>query len=256
MQDDFAAGNTLAMAKQSSGPALPVLLTRPKAQGEAFARDLAARFGTRVRPVLSPLMAPSFLTPDLPEGPFAAVIFTSATGVTTALPVRAGLPARAFCVGQKTAEAARAAGFQPTSADGDAEALLSLILANPPAGRLLHLRGLEARGDLAGRLSAAGIPTIGLVTYRQDPQALSPEALALLQAPGPVILPLFSPRSATMLIRVLPPDAKAMLYLAALSPTVAKAANFPSTRLITAARPDADAMLAAIAELIVAAAPP
>lgn len=244
------------MAKQSSDPALPVLLTRPKEQGQAFAQRLGEKFGVGVRPVISPLMVPHFLMPDLPQGDFAAVIFTSATGVSACHPLRAVLPARAYCVGQKTAEAARAAGFLTFSADGDAEALLSLILADLPKGRLLHLRGKEAWGNLAERLSAAGVPASDLVVYRQDPQPLSPEAVALLQATGPLILPLFSPRSAALMAKALPAGTRARLYLAALSPAVARSASFPHIRLITATRPDADAMLDAIAELIVAAAPP
>lgn len=245
------------MAKQSFGPALPVLLTRPNAQGQAFAQRLVDRFGARARVILSPLLAPRFLTPDLPKGDFAAVIFTSATGIAASNPLRAELPTRAYCVGQKTAEAARAAGFQATSADGDAEALLSLILADPPKGQLLHLRGEEARGNLAERLSAAGVQTADLVVYRQDPQPMTSNAIAVLQAPRPVILPLFSPRSAALMVKAISAAPQAPLYLAALGPAVAEAASIiPHIALETAKRPDADAMLDAIATLIVAASPP
>lgn len=245
------------MMKQSLDPAVPVLLTRPMEQGQAFARRLVERFGARVQPLLSPLMALHPLAPDLPKGDFSAVIFTSSTGISSSHPLRVDLPARAYCVGRKTAEAAQAAGFQAISANGDADALLSLILADPPKGRLLHLRGEEARGNLAERLSAAGVPTVDLVVYRQDPQPLTDEAIALLQAAGPVILPLFSPRSGALMAKALHAGMQAQLYLAALSPAVTEAASgIPRIALVTAKRPDADAMLDVIATLIVAAPPP
>lgn len=245
------------MAKQSLELAHSVLVTRPEGQGSTFAHRLIDRFGARVQPVLSPLMAPRFLLPKMPLGDFAAVIFTSSTGVTAAHAFGDRIPRRAYCVGRQTAEAAYAAGFQATSANGDAGALMSLILADPPEGRLLHLRGEDARGNLAERLSLAGVPTADLVVYRQETQPLNDLALALLLAPGPVILPLFSPRSAVLLAKALPPDASAQLYIAALSPAVAdSAAAIPHVRLVTAARPDADAMLDSIATLIVAASPP
>lgn len=244
------------MVKQSLQPAHSVLVTRPEGQGQAFARKVKERFGTGVRVVISPLMAPLFLAPDLPRGDFAGVIFTSATGVAAAGRLWPDLPRRAFCVGRKTAEAARDAGFQAVSADGDAGDLLALILADPPEGALLHLRGAESAGDLAGRLTAAGVRTEALVIYRQEPQALGDEALTLLRASAPVILPIFSPRSAVLFAKALPTDARAGLFIAALSPAVAAATSIAHVRLVTAARPDADAMLDALADLIVAAPPP
>jgi|JI10StandDraft_1071094.scaffolds.fasta_scaffold114221_2 uroporphyrinogen-III synthase len=245
------------MAKQSLARPLSVLLTRPLEQGQALARRLDERFGGQVEPILSPLMAPVFLAPTLLTGEFDAVIFTSATGVAAAMTLNLALPGRAFCVGRQTAKTASAAGFTASSTDGDAEALLASLLAEPPKGRLLHLRGEEARGNLAERLTKAGIPAEDLVIYRQDPQPLDPRAVALLRAADPVILPLFSPRSAVLMAKALPSGMNAPLYLAALSPSVGElAAAIPHAALITAARPDADAMLDAVATLIVAASPP
>lgn len=245
------------MAKQSLALSLPVLLTRPEAQGQGFSRRLDERFGAKLQPMISPLMAPVFLAPPLPEGDFSGVIFTSSTGIALSMALTRPFPRRAYCVGAVTAQNARMAGFETTSADGDAETLFAAILADPPKGRLLHLRGQNARGNLAERLTAAGIPTLDLVVYRQDPRPLTAEALALLRAPGPVILPLFSPRSAAHFAKAMPADASARLFLAALGPVVADTATaIPYAALVTAKRPDADAMLDAIAELLVAASPP
>ena len=239
----------MGMARQSTRAAIPVLLTRPEAASRAFAAALEARFGGLVRPVISPLMAPVFLMPVLPEGPFAAVIFTSATGVAAVQGVT--LPKRAYCVGAQTAARARAAGFDAVSADGDAGALVAAVLANPAPGRLLHLRGEETRGDVAEQLTAAGVETLSVVVYRQEPQALTAQALVLLEAEGTVIVPLFSPRTAVLFWAALPQGLRARLRLAAMSAAVADAINgIPHQALEVARRPDADAMLEAVGRLV------
>ena len=231
--------------------ALPVLLTRPEAAGDRFAAELTARFGKGLRIVTSPLLAPRFLAPALPQDA-AAVVLTSETGVTAALRLRDGgqhLPARAFCVGDRTAEAARAAGFDAVSAKGDADALVALILADGSAGPFLHLHGAETRGDVVGRLQAAGLRAAGAVVYDQRPCPLADAARSLLDGQGPVLVPLFSPRTAALFAETAPH--RAALWVAALSPAVASAlGNLSVARLVTASRPDAAAMLAAIAALI------
>jgi uroporphyrinogen-III synthase len=232
----------MGMDRQSAS--VPVLLTRPLAEAREFAAALTARFGARVRPVLAPLMALEVLTPALPPGPFAAVIFTSAAGVEAALPIRADLPQNAWCVGRKTAARAFAAGFRARTSDGDADALVSAILADPPQGRLLHLRGEEARGEVAERLLFAGIETVSLTVYRQIAQPLPPEGAAILKGEGSVILPLFSPRSATLFRAAMPADSCATLGLVVMSDTVADAAHpIPHRAMVTATKPTAEAML-------------
>lgn len=248
----------MGMGKQSAlSLPVPVLVTRPIAEARAFAGALTRRLGPRVQPVIAPLMAMERLAHSLPPGPFAGVIFTSVAGVEAALPSRANLPRLAWCVGQKTAERAAAAGFLARSADGDASALVAAIAADPPAGRLLHLRGEDAAGEVAERLISAGIETESLVIYRQQPQPLTPEAATLLAAEGPVILPLFSPRSAQLFRAALPDGAKATLWLVAMSAAVAKAARpIPHRALVTARQPTAAAMLVACEEALLRAAQP
>jgi uroporphyrinogen-III synthase len=232
----------MGMDRQSAS--VPVLLTRPIAEARAFAATLTRRFGPGVQPILAPLMATDHLLPALPPGPFAAVIFTSAAAVEAALRMGVDLPKDAWCVGRKTADRAAAAGFDARSADGDADALVAAILADPPPGRLLHLRGQEVRGDVAERLNSAGIETVSVVVYRQTAHPLSPEGHALLVTAGPVILPLFSPRSAVLFRAVMPMDSRASLLLVAMSDTVADSARpIPHHVMITAAEPTAKAML-------------
>jgi uroporphyrinogen-III synthase len=239
-------GNTLFMAAQCFDPAPVVLLTRPAEQSARFAQDLRHRFGA-VQIVTSPLMAPVFVDPTLPEGPFAAVILSSETGAQAAASLKARLPDHAFCVGDRTAAAARLAGFAATSAQGDAAALLALILSDPP-GPLLHLRGQDTRGDLARRLSASGVPTVEAVVYAQTPQPLTAAAVTLLTGAAPVLAPLFSPRSAAILgaecVRI---AATAPIHVVALSPAVAEAARFSIQSVQVADQPNAKSLIQAMA---------
>jgi uroporphyrinogen-III synthase len=238
------------MVRQSTGNPVPVLLTRPLAQSQEFAAALADRFDDALHPVISPLMEVELLTPDLPPEDFVGVIFTSATGVEASVPFAGRLPTLAYCVGARTAKVARAAGFTAISADGNADALVDLIIARPPGGRLLHLRGEETRGEVAERLTTAGIGTVSMIVYRQRPLPLTGKALELLANTGVVIVPLFSPRSAALMSGLVPVDHRADVYVAAMSRAVADAVRFRNGRLIVAARPDAAAMLDALAKLI------
>lgn len=222
-----------------------VLLTRPQAQSESFAAELRQR-APQMAIVTSPLLEPALLNPPVPQGNWAAVILTSQTGAEAAARMKAALPDLAFCVGRKTGLAAEAAGFAPIVADGDAEDLLALILSQPKAP-LLHLRGREARGDLARRLSASGLPTEELVVYAQDPRPLAPEAAAALRGTTRLIVPLFSPRSAEILgsecRRI---AATAPLTLIAMSEAVARSADFGQGSVQIVAHPDGTKMLDAV----------
>jgi uroporphyrinogen-III synthase len=232
--------------------ARPVLLTRPAPQAERFAAELANRFGATLRPVISPLMVPEFFAPEWPDLPYSTLILTSETGAEAAALLREkgrALPERAICVGDRTAEAARGLGFDARSAKGDAEVLIALILESDDPGPFLHLRGREARGDVAPRLAAKGRASHAAIVYAQVAQPLKAEARALLSGDDPVIIPLFSPRSAAILADFGP--FAAPLLLVAISPAVAeKAAILAPAQLEVADSPDAAGMLAAIARLI------
>lgn len=230
----------------------PILLTRPAAQSDRFAEELAVRFGSALRPVISPLMVTRMIPAKWPPADYSAVILTSETGAAAAGRLRQEgntLPLRAICVGDRTAAAARSAGFTPESASGDAEALLARILASDEPGPYLHLRGKDARGDIVPRLLAKGRSAHAAVVYEQAPQELTPQARSLLAGVQPVIVPLFSPRSALLLAQNGPFTAP--LWIAAISPAAAaRAQQLSPQRLELAASPDAPGMLDALSRLI------
>lgn len=241
----------------------PVLLTRPRAQSDRFAAALRARFGQAVRVTVAPLIAPRWIASEPPGGlaPLlaraAGMIFTSETGVEGFRRLSADacpefVPGLAWCVGPRTAAVARAAGFRAVSAGGDAESLVALLTGRQAEGPLVHARGREARGAVAARLTAAGIETSETIVYAQEPVPLSPGAAALLAGAGPVLAPLFSPRSAA-LFAAAAGAARAPLWLAAISRAAAdEAAALAPARLAIAPEPSAEGMMAAVAALIAA----
>ncbi len=238
------------MAIQSRLPAF--LLTRPRAQSLRFAGQLRQALG-EVSATISPVIEAEWLRPILPEGTFRGVIFTSETAVAASAIVKAAgltLPTTAWCVGDRTAAAARELGFDARSADGDAGALVAMICAQPTPGPLLHLHGEETRGDVAGHLCRAGVPTEGVVVYRQQAKPLTPEACALLGGRGGVAMPLFSPRSAALLLaqlQTVPLRATPVFF--ALSPAVdAELGEAAPGPCFVAARPDVSALIACIAQ--------
>jgi uroporphyrinogen-III synthase len=244
------------MATQSRLPAF--LLTRPAAQSQRFAAQLRQRFDPDIACIISPLLAPQFLEPAFPQDQVGALVFTSETGVAGFVAHRnrpVTLPIRAFCVGDRTATAAAQAGLEPVSADGDAAALIELIHQRQPTGLLLHICGAQTRGDVAQQLTDAGLTTTACVLYEQVAQALSPEALSLLQGTGAVAAPLFSPRSAALFCQqAVALSGLAPLTCFALSKAVAaELARLDGATLVCAEKPTAAALIAAIAECYAAA---
>lgn len=188
---------------------MPVLLmTRPLEAARRFAVALPEAVQTRLEILFSPLVEirPIEGTPDASGA--RGLIFTSANGVAAAEAPR-DLPA--YCVGDATAAAAAAAGYRALACGGTADALVEHLLRLRPDGPLLHLRGTHARGDVAERLTAGGLPCTGQAVYDQVLVPLTAQARAALLAQPPVIVPLFSPRSAQHFSRLCPADARPVL---------------------------------------------
>lgn len=234
-------------------PAPILLLTRPEAASRRFAVAAVARFGDRFRPLIAPLMRIVEETGPLPLEDVRGLVFTSENGVHSAAARTARRDLPSWCVGDRTTAAALAAGFPACSAHGDAAALARLLIAQQVRGTLLHLHGEHVLADLGPPLAAAGIELRSLATYRQEPLAPNDSALAALSGTSRLFVPLFSPRSAR-LFREAAGAARAPLELVAISPAAAEPLrDWPGTALAVAARPDADAMLDALAERLAAA---
>jgi uroporphyrinogen-III synthase len=176
-----------------------LLLTRPIAQSKRFLRQCEEALGRPVTAVISPVIGIKSRPLTIDPVRFAGVVFTSENAVTALGQPDWSRGVTAWCVGRSTAEAAATAGFTALSAEGDAQALLSRILADRPAGPLLHLGGAQLASEIAAELTQAGVPAETAVVYDQVAVPLTIEARTLLSAPhGAVVLPLFSPRSARL----------------------------------------------------------
>ena len=241
------------MVTQSRAHAVPLLLTRPETQAADFSERLRVRFGGRLEIIHSPLLQPRFFAPPLPAGPFSALILTSQSGVEGYLRLHAArhLPKDVLCVGERTASAAHDAGLRPIAVAPDAASLILQIMEMRPTGRLLHLRGRDTRGNISELLQSAGIDTADAVVYAQEARRLSPSAKVALQCATPILVPLFSPRTAVLfvseLVRI---QAVSPLFVAAMSGEVALEVGASGAQIKVSAKPDAAAMADTIAMLL------
>ncbi len=216
-----------------------LIVTRPIAQSENFAASVLSAWNGPLNLIISPLI--EIVQVPATVSDVSSVIFTSANGVNAARNLRLPAGMKAWCVGDKTAQIAKQAGFDPIIGPGDAEGLVARLMSARPTGRIAHIRGAHARGDVSERLNAAGLSCIDVVAYDQQPCALSPQALAALNANKPVIFPLFSPRTGTILNQQGP--FVASVHVVALSEAVANAVDPALDWDITvASTPDGDAM--------------
>jgi uroporphyrinogen-III synthase len=183
----------------SGNPGTQILLTRAPAQADAYAATLTATFGDRLRLIRSPLLRITDVPGLVDLDGIHTLLFTSVNGVEAfaARTARRDLPA--LCVGEKSAEAALVAGLSARAADGTAEGLLRLALGEGlgKTGDFLYLRGRHTARDLAEKLVAGGCPAREQVVYDQQAVPLSDDARDAL-AGGPVLVPLFSPRTARL----------------------------------------------------------
>ncbi|MCW3781529.1 uroporphyrinogen-III synthase [Defluviimonas salinarum] len=230
-----------------------LLLTRPEAQSRRFSDAFRDRFGADWPVIVSPLTEIRFLDPGPLPDDGRDLVFTSENAVAAFARLTPGGRGRAWCVGTRTEAAARAAGFSTRAGPGDAEGLARAIATSGEAARLLWPRPVHVARDMAKSLNSAGIDTVSVLIYDQISCPATDAATTALRETTPVLLPLFSPRSARLAAAAIAGTA-APLWVAAMSPAIAEAAAALSPQgLHTAETPDAAAMLDALDALIAAA---
>jgi uroporphyrinogen-III synthase len=213
-----------------SGAGPTLLLTRPRADSLRFAALLP-----EWSVVISPILKIVPVAHDAERLARAeALVFTSAHAVSAAAP---GRGRTAFCVGERTAEVARIAGFAAIAGPGDAEGLLPMIEAS--GLRLVHPHGRHLARDL---------PIEGMVVYDQLPLPLNDKACALLSRDGDVVLPLFSPRSAH-LVAAATRGMVSRLWPVAISAAAMQGWDAPSAGHAIAHSPTQDGMITALRRL-------
>lgn len=226
-------------------PAPLCLITRPEPNAQRFASRVQVEL--RLPTLVAPLMRIESVELSDSLDSFGGVILTSAHAarLLAALGVPTSTPC--FAVGKKTAHAAEKLGYTAHAMGGDADKLVAALISNPRPGPLVHLRGEHTRGDVAARLTLAGVPTSEKVVYRQVSQGLSRSSQQVLTGKQAIILPLFSPRTAKLALAEF--GTLRGLVPVALSDAVAQAAQFPGAYpTVTAREPTEDDMIAAIAQ--------
>ena len=222
----------------NNGPEMkPVLIvTRPAPDGAHFANEVGAQLDVPI--LISPLQT---IVPIEAECHAQGFVFTSTNGVAQA--ERLGLASGpAWCVGDRTMREAEIAGFDAKSAHGNVEDLIAMILMQNPRMELAHIRGREARGDVAHRLTAAGVACADIIAYDQRPVDLTQQAKAAIEGVDPAIIPLFSPRAAVLLVEQAKIGPNAVLI--AMSAAVAKPLSSYRVKVLNA--PNGQTMLEAV----------
>ena len=187
---------------------------------------------------LDPVVAPLFEIRSVDPGPvdpsaYEALLLTSANGARNAPPGMTGLPC--FAVGERTAAAARQAGFSDIRiGPGDGAAAAAMIAASG-MGRVLHLCGRDHRP-----LAQAGVTIERRVVYAAEPTAAE-------RFEGPAVALIHSPRAALRFAGLA--GDKSSIAVAAISFAAAESAGEGWAAKAVAARPRDQALLELAAKL-------
>ena len=196
--------NCVPRAEWTSLPADPpggiVLLTRPLADSRRVAAALAAHgIATAIWPLtrIVPAPGPIAIAPGT-----TGLVFTSQNAVEAFAGLSPDRTLRAWCVGDRTADAARRAGFaNVVSAAGDVQALAGKLAALAPT-RLLYLRGDHVSTDLGALLDGTGHTLDSQVVYTaQAGDPPGPDIAALLARGQIGTIAVWSRRAAQFLAR-------------------------------------------------------
>lgn len=193
---------------------MSILITRPEPEASATKARLAALgFDALVAPVLE-ISATHQLAP---LGSYHAALATSANALRLMEPRlrRQLVNTPIFCVGEKTADAARMQGFHDIRvADGDGRSLAALVITLfPHGGHLLYLTGTPRKPVLEDELRLAGLDLLAVDLYRAEPVS---------EWPNPVKRDV---QSVTDVLHYSRASAEAFLQLIARDPYLAKLRN-------------------------------
>ncbi|MER9951512.1 uroporphyrinogen-III synthase [Mesorhizobium sp. M0047] len=235
---------------------LRVLVTRPEPAASRTARQLRA---AGFQPVLLPLTDTVALPVEgraVPDDAVAVAI-TSANAVRHApkelIAALAALPCHA--VGERTAKAAREAGFLSVSeGPGNAEGLADRLAGDHSGKTIAYLCGRVRFPAFEQRLQTAGVRVRAVETYDTLQLGYSDEAIVAMLAGQPVDAVLLYSTKAAAAIQVLASRLALQglfekTWFFALSARIAAALDdIASERTRIAAQPDEEALLALLQE--------
>lgn len=230
-----------------------ILITRPEPGATATAERVAA---LGLRPVVAPFLT---ITPRPvrlpPPGQIQMILVTSGNAISAIPASYRHLPLCA--VGAATARRARDVGFEHVvNAGGDAHALAALVEETGDRGGnpLLLLTGRGQGESLAQTLRASGFTLTRRVVYAAEPAKTLPEGAATALAAGMLRAAMFfSAETARVGVRLiggagLSDAVRQVDALAIGQPAAVALQKLPWRRIIVAAQPNQDAMLALLHE--------
>lgn len=228
---------------------MTVLLTRAAQDNPRIAAKLAAQgIDCLTWPLARVVLLPDAV--DIPDGT-DALIFTSANAVKSLL--AAGLvPALpAICVGERTAEMARTAGINDVVTAGGTAGDIITLVQGLPLRQLLYLRAETVSRDLKAGLALSGITVHERIVYRAEPGGPPDSEVAEALDEGRIsVVTIWSRQNATLLVEHMRENTHwhmGRTDLVAISENAAKPLGMAGfRRILTASRPDADAMVETI----------
>lgn len=174
------------------------LITRPIEDSERM-RPLieAIGFSTMIEPMLT---IKRIKTARLPADAIQGYVVTSANGACALAAAGAKTDLPLWAVGERTALAAADLGFAKIRfAKGDVISLASLLQSDvdPEKGPLLHARGVDVVGDLAGMAQRFGLLILSVPLYKAEKTKSLSDPVKKALKDGLIACALFfSPRSA------------------------------------------------------------
>ena len=174
-----------------------LLLTRPLGGNE--------RFCLKIKHLLysceildNPIQKIDFLPSLSKVNKNSVLIFTSANGLRAAKKHNL-INKKCFVVGANTKKIAVSFGYDVLGFSKDQENLLKLIKSKKPTESLVHIRGKHTVGNLCDALKRNQFSCLDIIGYNQEPLKIKKQNLQKIHSGRPVILPIFSSRSAELL---------------------------------------------------------
>ena len=174
-----------------------LLLTRPLGGNE--------RFCLKIKHLLysceildNPIQKIDFLPSLSKVNKNSVLIFTSANGLRAAKKHNL-INKKCFVVGANTKKIAVSFGYDVLGFSKDQENLLKLIKSKKPTESMVHIRGKHTVGNLCDALKRNQFSCLEVIGYNQEPLKIKKQNLQKIHSGRPVILPIFSSRSAELL---------------------------------------------------------
>ena len=174
-----------------------LLLTRPLDGNE--------RFCLKIKHLLysceildNPIQRIDFLPSLSKVNKNSVLIFTSANGLRAAKKHNL-INKKCFVVGANTKKIAVSFGYDVLGFSKDQENLLKLIKSKKPTESMVHIRGKHTVGNLCDALKRNQFSCLDIIGYNQEPLKIKKQNLQKIHSGRPVILPIFSSRSAKLL---------------------------------------------------------